>query len=145
MNNQQLDSKIRRDGAKIQTDLGALAEDSTARLNRVESDVSRTASKTKEDLTAWVEGSVTQLGAGIEKLSGETKEAVAAAAATVKKEVGHGLSQYNAKAQEVADKVPGQFGKKAAGYPWVAISIALVVGFLLGGLLKPSRQVVGWF
>jgi ElaB/YqjD/DUF883 family membrane-anchored ribosome-binding protein len=31
-------------------------------------------------------------------------------------------------------------GKKAARYPWVAISIALTVGFVLGSLLNPARQ-----
>lgn len=145
MNNQQLDTKIRQDGAKVKKDLGTLVEDSSTRLNRVESNVSQAAGKAKEDLTAWVEGSVTHLGAGIEKLTGDTKEAVAAATATVKKEVGQGLSQYNAKAQEMADRVPGQFGKKAAGYPWVAITIALVIGIVLGGLLKPSRTIVETF
>jgi ElaB/YqjD/DUF883 family membrane-anchored ribosome-binding protein len=68
---------------------------------------------------------------------------VVGAAATVKKDVGHGLSQYNAKAQEVANQVPGGFGKKAVRYPWVTISIALAVGFLLGSLLKPTRQPLG--
>jgi ElaB/YqjD/DUF883 family membrane-anchored ribosome-binding protein len=68
---------------------------------------------------------------------------VVAAAATLKKDVGHGLSQYNAKVQEVADKVPGHFGEMAARYPWVAISLSLAVGLLLGSLLKPARQPLG--
>ena len=76
-------------------------------------------------------------------MSGDATEAVVGAAATVKKDVGHGLSQYNAKAQEVADKVPGGFGAKTARYPWVAITIALVVGFMLGGFLKPARHSHG--
>jgi ElaB/YqjD/DUF883 family membrane-anchored ribosome-binding protein len=50
------------------------------------------------------------------------------------------LSQYNAKAQEYAEKIPGGLADKAAKYPWVAISIGLGLGVLLGGLLKPSRR-----
>jgi ElaB/YqjD/DUF883 family membrane-anchored ribosome-binding protein len=61
----------------------------------------------------------------------------------VKKGVEHGLSQYNAKAQEVANTVPGTFGKVVAKYPWVSITIGLMVGFLLSSLLKPARQPVG--
>ena len=42
--------------------------------------------------------------------------------------------------QAVADQVPGDFAKKAAGYPWVTITVSLALGLLLGGLLKPGRQ-----
>jgi ElaB/YqjD/DUF883 family membrane-anchored ribosome-binding protein len=80
---------------------------------------------------------------GFEKLTGDSRETVIAAAATVKRDVGHGLSQYNAKIQEVADKVPGRFGEMAARYPWVAISLGLAVGILLGSLFKPARQPLG--
>ena len=75
-------------------------------------------------------------------MTGDAKETVADASATVKKDVGHGLSQYNAKAQEVADQVPGGIGKKVTRYPWVAISIALSFGLLLGVLLNPVRRPV---
>lgn len=142
MNDKQLDNKVSRDAAKVKKDIGTLMEDSAARLNRFEDKVSQAPGKAKEDLTTWVEDGVSQVREGFGKLSGDAKEAVVGAAATVKKDVGHGLSHYNSKAQEVANKVPGEFGKKAARYPWVAISIALVVGFLLGVLLKPSRQPV---
>ena len=46
------------------------------------------------------------------------------------KVVGQGLSQYNTKIQEVADRVPGDFAKKAAGYPWVTITLSLAAGLL---------------
>jgi len=145
MNDQQLATKVRRDGARVKKDLTTLVEDGTAQISRFEDKVSQAPGKAKEDLTTWVEDGVSQLSEGFEKLTGDARETVVGAAATVKKDVGHGLSQYNAKAQEVADKVPGGFGKKAASYPWVAISIALAVGFLLGIMIKPARRpAVRW-
>ena len=139
MNDQQLETKVRSDGAKVQKDLSALMKDSATRLNRVSDNVSQATGKAKEDLTNWVDDSNTRLNEGFEKVTSDAKETVA----TAKKNVGHGLAQYNAKAQEVADKVPGGLGEKAAQYPWVAISVALAVGFLLGSLLCPARRPLG--
>ena len=143
MNDQKLDNKIRQDAAKVKKDLNNLVEDSAVRLSRYGDNVSQATGKAKEDVTTWVEDGVSQLSDGFEKLKGDAMESVVSAAATVKKDVGNGLSQYNAKAQEVADKVPGGFGKQAARYPWVAITFALAVGFLLGNLLSllfPAQQ-----
>jgi ElaB/YqjD/DUF883 family membrane-anchored ribosome-binding protein len=142
MNDQQLEKKVRKDAAKLKKDLSTLMEDSATQLSRYEGSVSQVTGKAKEDMATWVEDSVSQLSEGIEKLTGDARETMVGAAALVKKDVGHGLSQYNAKLQKVADKVPAGLGKKAARYPWVAISIALVVGFLLGILLKPARLYV---
>jgi ElaB/YqjD/DUF883 family membrane-anchored ribosome-binding protein len=142
MNDQQLEKKIRQDAAKVRKDLNALAEDSAARLSKLENTVNQATGKVKEDLTTWVDDGVSQLSDGFEKLTSDAKETVVGAAATVKKDVGHGLSQYNAKAQKVANTVPGNFGKAAARYPWVGMSIALAVGFIIGSLLKPVWQPV---
>ena len=57
--------------------------------------------------------------------------------------VNRGLKQYNSKAQEVVNHVSSDFGKQAAKYPWVIISVALVFGFLLANLLKPNRHYAG--
>lgn len=143
MNDQQLENKVRKDTARVKKDISTLMDDSTARVTRVQDNFSQATAKAKEDLTSWVNDNVSQFGEGFEKMAGDAKEAVVGAAATVKKDVGHGLSQYNTKAQEVADKVPGGFGKQAARYPWVAITIALVVGLLLGSLLRPVRPLLG--
>ena len=75
-----------------------------------------------------------------EQLSDSTKEMVTEAVKTFNKDVEHGLSQYNTKAQEVADKVPGGFSEKTAKYPWVAMSITLAAGLLVGVLLKPAPR-----
>lgn len=106
--------------------------------HKLEEKVRKDAGQVKKDLSTLLENRVTQLSEGFEKMSGDARETVVGAAEMVKKDVGHGLSQYNAKAQDVADKVPDGFAKKAAKYPWAAITIGLFVGFLLGILLKPD-------
>ena len=143
MNDQRLEKKLRQDAVKVKKDISILAGDTAARMSRFEDSVSRATGKAKEDLTTWVEDGVSQWSDGVEKLTGDVKQTVVDTAATVQKDVGRGLSQYNAKAQKVADKVPGSFGKKVVRNPWVAISMALAVGFLLGFLLKPAQHPLG--
>jgi hypothetical protein len=143
MNDQQLDNKVRRDVAKVKKDLNTLVEHGAARISRLGDTLSQSTVKAKEDLTTWAEDGVTQLSVGVEKLTGDARNTVVATAATVKKDVGHGLIQYNAKAQKVANRIPGSFGKQAIRYPWVSISIALALGLLVGIVLKPARYPLG--
>ena len=114
MNDQKLDKKIRKDAAKVKKDLHTLVRDSTTRMGRYEDNASQATGKAKEDLTTWVVNRISQLSKGFKKLTGDAKETVVGTAATVKKDVEHGLSHYNVKSQEVADRVPGSFGKKTA-------------------------------
>lgn len=143
MTDQQLRNKVRQDVAGVNKDLSTLVGDNAVQVSRFGDNVSQAVGQAKDDLTTWIEGGASQLSEGFEKITGEATEAMVEAAATVKKDVGHGLSQYNAKAQEVADKVPGDFGAKTARYPWVAITIALMVGLVLGGFLRPSWRLHG--
>jgi ElaB/YqjD/DUF883 family membrane-anchored ribosome-binding protein len=115
-----------------------------------ENKVNRDIDKAKEDVATLREDAATLGGDGVtglsrtfEQLADDTKEMVTGAVKTLNKDIGHRLSQYNAKVQEAADKVPGGFGEKATRYPWVAMSIALVFGILLGNILKPARQPLG--
>jgi len=140
MNDRKLAKKIRQDAVNVVNDVSTLAGDSAARFGRFEDDVSQATGKAKADLTTWVEENVSQMSKGLEKLTGDARDNLVNATATAKKDVGHGLSQYNAKVQELADKAPGGVGEKAAKYPWVAISITVVLGFLLGMLIRPARQ-----
>jgi X-X-X-Leu-X-X-Gly heptad repeat protein len=140
MNDQQLDNKIRKDAAEVKKDLSTLVADNATQLSRFGDKVSEVTGKAKDDMTTWVDGGISQLSEGIDKLEDGARETVVGTVATVKKDVGFGLSQYNAKAQEVADKVPGGLGEMAARYPWVAISIALAVGLVVGSSLKSARQ-----
>jgi ElaB/YqjD/DUF883 family membrane-anchored ribosome-binding protein len=128
MNDKAFENKVNRDVDQAKKDFTTLGEDNVTGLASI-----------KKDLAMLGDDGVTGLSRKFEQLADDTKEMVTDAVKTLNKDVGHGLSQYNAKAQEVADKVPGGFGEKAARYPWVAISIALAVGFLLGNLLKPAR------
>ncbi|MDD5371365.1 MAG: hypothetical protein PHQ40_20025 [Anaerolineaceae bacterium] len=143
MNDRQLEKKVRQDAIKVKKDISTLVGDSAVRFGRFEDNLNQATGKAKEDLTTWVEDSSSQISEGLEKLTDQARETMVSAAVTVKKDVGHGLSQYNTRAQEVADKVPGGWGMKAARYPWVTISIALLVGFLLGIVINPLRHPLG--
>ena len=108
-----------------------------------ENKVDRDVEQAKNDLTTLGDDGVTGLSRKFEQLTDDTKKTVDVAVKNVNKAVGQGLSQYNAKVQDVADRVPGDFSKKASEYPWVTMTISLAVGLLLGLLLKPGRQHLG--
>jgi ElaB/YqjD/DUF883 family membrane-anchored ribosome-binding protein len=115
--------------------------------NAFENKVNRDIDKAKEDVAALRvdaatlgDDGVTGLSRKFEQLTDETKGMVTDAVKTLNKDVGRGLSTYNAKVQDYADRLPGDFGKKAARYPWVTITMSMAFGLLLGVLLKPGRQ-----
>jgi len=108
-----------------------------------ENKVNRDVDKTKKDLATLGDDGVTGLRRMFEPMAENARKKFAATAKTFNKEVGHGLSQYNEKLQDVANRFPGNFGKKAAGYPWVTVTMSLVLGLLLGVIFKPGRQPVG--
>jgi ElaB/YqjD/DUF883 family membrane-anchored ribosome-binding protein len=111
--------------------------------NAFENKVNHDVDQTKKDLATLGDDGVTGLRRVMEPLAENARNKFAAATKVINKEVGHGLSQYNEKVQDIANRVPGSFGKKAAGYPWVTITISLALGLLLGVILKPGRQAVG--
>ena len=144
MNGKQLDKKVSQDATDVKKDINNLVEDSAARLGKFGDNVSQATVKAKEDVTTWAEDSAAQLSKGFEKISGEAKETLIDTAATVKKDVGHRVNQSNSKAQDIAGNFPDTLlAKKVAMYPWVVIAIGLAVGFLLGVILRPSRQMLG--
>ena len=102
--------------------------------------VNRDIDKAKIDLVTLRDDSITGLNRIFEQLTGDTQKTVDVATKTINQAIGQGLSQFNSKVQDVADRVPGDLGKKAVGYPWVTITISLVVGAVLGALLKPNRH-----
>jgi ElaB/YqjD/DUF883 family membrane-anchored ribosome-binding protein len=125
---------------KVKEDLDTLKEDGSMGLGRLEDKVSQSTGKAKDQLTTWAEGGAAQLSRKLETLKGDTMDKVVVAAKTIEQDVDQGLNQYNGKVQDLADQVPGGFSRKVSRYPWVTISISLVVGLLLGMLLKPTRR-----
>lgn len=106
-----------------------------------EKKVSDDVDKTKKDLMTLGEDGITGVGRRVEQLADDARKTIDGALKAFNKEVGHGLRQYNEKVQDVADRVPGDFSKKAAGYPWVTVTLSLVLGLLLGVLLKSGRPL----
>lgn len=102
--------------------------------------LSKDAEEIKEDINTLAEDSVSQVSKDYENIKDEVKTTVNGAIHSVKKEVEYGLSQYNTKAQELANKVHDGLGNEITKYPWVSISIALVIGVMIGGFLKPTRR-----
>jgi len=111
MNEQQSESKLEKDGAKIKNAFAALVEDGS--------------SKIKSDVTHFTDS---------------VKDNANEAVSVVKKNVGVGLTHYNAKAQAAVDRLGGGISQNVIKFPWVVISLGLVFGIILGFLLKPSRQ-----
>ena len=132
MNDKSFENKVDRDVDQARKDFTSLGEDNVTGLGRI-----------KKDLVTLGDDGVTGLNRKFEQLADDTNKMVSATVKTINKDVEHGLSQYNAKVQDVIDRVPGGFSKKVAGYPWVTITLSLVVGLLLGILLKPGRQPIG--
>ncbi len=130
--NKAFENQVNQDVDQTKKDLSILGEDNVSGLTKL-----------KKDLVALGDDGVTGLSRKYEQLTDDTKEIVTDAVKTLNKDVSQGLSQYNAKVQDVANRVPGDVGKKAARYPWVTITLSLVFGVLLGVLLKPGRQPVG--
>jgi len=142
MNDQKLERKIRQDATRVVRDVSTLAGDSMVRLGRLDENISQAAGKAKEDVTSWVENGVSQMSHKLENLADDARETMTEAAVAVEKDVKHGLNQYNSKVNNLVEKVPGGLGDKAARYPWVAVTIALAIGFLLGSLTKPFRRLL---
>jgi ElaB/YqjD/DUF883 family membrane-anchored ribosome-binding protein len=97
--------------------------------------------RVKKDLGTLISNRIGHLTEGFEKITGDAKETVVDATESVKKDVGQRLVQYNDKVQEVVEKVPGGFVEKTIKYPWVALSLAVIAGMVIGGILKPRRVI----
>jgi ElaB/YqjD/DUF883 family membrane-anchored ribosome-binding protein len=136
MNSQQIDKKTRRDATKIMKDLNTLSENTSPRFGRLGRIITRAAHKTGKELLTEVDHGSSQIRKGLDELTSDTKAAVENAAGTVKMDIAEGSKRYNIRAQKLANKLPGNIGKMAVRYPWMTVSIALLLGLFLGGLLK---------
>jgi ElaB/YqjD/DUF883 family membrane-anchored ribosome-binding protein len=105
----------------------------------VEEKALKAVSGAKDSVVTWVEEGVSDIKEGTHQLMDDAKQTYEKTAKSIDKNVKHGLRQYNVKAQEFADKVPG-VGDTVIRYPWVAITVSLFIGIALGFFLKPSRR-----
>jgi ElaB/YqjD/DUF883 family membrane-anchored ribosome-binding protein len=140
MDNHQFENKVRKDADKVKKDMSTLIGDSATQFGQFEENVNQTASKAKADFNSWIENNASQLQDGYNKVTNNAKESLTDTANTVLKNVDRQFSHFNAKAEKVANTVPGGLGEKVAKYPYVAISIAVLFGFLIGSLLSPAKQ-----
>lgn len=144
MNNHQTENKTRQVITKVKKDFSTLEGDNGSRFTQFENDLSQATGKAKKDLFTRMEAGVSRSKIALKKMTTGAKQAVTASARTAKEKIGRGLGQYNAKAQDVADQIPGGFGREAAKYPWVIVSIALVIGLLLGNFFKSGWRSVAY-
>ena len=135
MNDPLLGNRVRQDVVTFKKDLSTLEGDRAARLGKFEENVSQA----RVEIANWVDDGVSKLNNEIDRLTDDAKVVVADVTAGVKKDVSEGLNQYNLQAQTVADRVPGHFSRNVDRYPWVAISVAMVIGYLVGRISMSMR------
>ena len=105
----------------------------------LEREITRDVDKVKKDLARLRVNGASELSRRFDMLAEEAKKSASMTARSLNQGIGQGLSSYNSRVQEVVDRVPGNIGKKAASYPWVAISATLILGLMIGAIIKPSR------
>ncbi len=81
-----------------------------------------------------------KLNRDINRIACEAQDTVTNKAKSVAKDVGQGLSQYNSRVDNLVSKIPGNINTKASRYPWVALSIMLVIGLLMGVAIGGSAS-----
>lgn len=111
MNEQQFESKMEKDGDRVKKAFSTLVSDGTSQL--------------KDEY---------------DQFTGNVRDRATETASTVKKNIGNGMVRYNSKLQELADKFAGGVSKNVTKYPWVVISLGLILGLILGVMLKPSHK-----
>ena len=141
MKEQLLDKKVRKDAGKLKKDLSALAEDSAARIGKLEEMVGLSYNKAKKDLAKQMGSSANQWRKKVAMLTENAARSVASTVEPLKKDIGRRSSNITAKAQEIAVELPKNIDKKASGFPWAAmITIGLAVGFVMGLVIRSARQ-----
>jgi ElaB/YqjD/DUF883 family membrane-anchored ribosome-binding protein len=124
----------------LEDQLTSVMDDVKSGYKDVEEKTLDAVSSAKDSVVTWVEDGVSTIKEGTHQLMDDAKQTYDKTTKSIDKNVKKGLSQYNAKAQEFADNVPGGLGGSVIRYPWVAISVSLLIGIALGILLKPARK-----
>jgi len=108
----------------------------TRTLDRISQDTK----KVKNDVVELAKDSSARINHGIEKIAGDAQDTVSTAAKTVAKDVSQGLTQYNSRVDGLVAKIPGDINKKASRYPWVAMSVVLVTGLIVGVVIGAASS-----
>jgi ElaB/YqjD/DUF883 family membrane-anchored ribosome-binding protein len=140
MKNLQIEDTMQQGSVQLNKDFNKLVNDNETQIKNFGEKMNHSVTQVEQDVNSWIENGISSMNNGFETLTDEAKEAINDAAAKLKKNTGQSFKQYNSKIQQVADKVPGGFSKKVSKYPWVTISIAVIFGLFLGGLLKLARR-----
>lgn len=106
----------------------------------IEKRISKNFERAVRDLAALKDDALVGLNWKVEQVVEGPRKSATIAAQNLNKSFMQGLHDYNAKAQEYIEMVPGDLGKKAAEYPWVVISMSVVAGLIVGTLLRLSRH-----
>ena len=133
MNEPLLDQKIKQDATRIKNTVVNKIEDG---IDTVSKDLNQSTTNGK----GWINSGMAQVSNEFEKAKGNHFKKVADATTKFLKNVGNGLSRFFGKAADVTKKLPGDVGGKVSEYPWVAIPVILMTGFLLRGFLLPGRN-----
>lgn len=127
--------------AKVTEDLDTMKEAGASVLTRIEDRITQSTGKARDHLTTWAGDGAAEVSRKVEAFKDGALDRVAVVTKTVEQDLTQGLNLYNGKVQELADQIPGDFSKKLARYPWVAISVAMIFGIFLGMILKPTRRI----
>jgi ElaB/YqjD/DUF883 family membrane-anchored ribosome-binding protein len=91
------------------------------------------ANKVIKDVHTLLEDGAAQLGRFEERMSQGGKQA--------KEDLVNWAEESASQMGDGFEKVTGSMAQKVTDHPWVAISVGLAFGFVLGSLLKPARQI----
>jgi len=137
-------TKKKADNQNAGERLNTVVDDVKSGYKDLEEKTVKAVTDAKDDVVVWAEDGVSKIKESAHDFAENAKETLHKTSESIDKNVKKGLTQYNAKAQEVADKVPGGLGDNVLRYPWVAISVSLLMGIGLGIglgiLLKPNRR-----
>lgn len=104
----------------------------TSKWNQARDDVQRRWGKLTEDDVERVKGDINHLVSLVETRYGYTRK-------TAEREVNRFLKRYDRKVRDVVNRVPKQVRQSIARYPGAALATALMMMFVVGLLMRPSR------
>ncbi len=109
----------------------------------LEKKINRDLERARRDLSELSDDIITRLRGNFGQLADNPRKSATVAMKNLNKSIGQGLEQYNTRVQDVVDRVPGDIGKKARGYPWVAITMSMLLGLMVGGIIRFARHMAG--